>query len=240
MAENILKLKKRAVAAGMAKSDAMKADRKTLTDFIEGGSVSTKPKKKAAVAKKKTATATAKPERKKSGRKPAARGATAKKTAAKKSSTRKQAASENADHGRLGIGSLDWTAESDDWNPKKGGPVEKLFKALKSAKGDIDRAYAKVAADPYAFVGKKKRDGSKRTKAEVETMLRYRLNRTKFEFAKRTGQHESASPKNRAAYGTGVYATVRKVKPPRKNAKKATTTKPKSTKKTGRKKSGRK
>lgn len=236
MAESILKLKKRAVAAGMPKSDAMKADREALNDFIEGAS-ETKPKKKT-VAKKKTGTKT-ETSRKKSTRKPARKtAATASKPKVKKPA--KVKASENGDSGRLNIeSSIDWTAEADDWNPRKGGPVERLFKALKASKGNIDKAYDRISDDPYAFVGKKNRKGEKRTKAQVEAMLRYRLNRTKWEFATRTGQHESADPKNRATYGTGQYATVRKVKPPRKNAAKKTGSKTKtSAKKTAARKRG--
>jgi hypothetical protein len=239
MAESILKLKKRAVVAGMFKSDAMKADRETLNDFIEGVS---KPvaKKKATVAKKKASTKT-ETSRKKSTRKPARKTAAASKTKKAASKPKRAAAkkaSENGDSGRLNIESgIDWTAESDDWNPRVGGPVEKLFKALKKSKGNIDKAYDLISDDPYAFVGKKMRNGTKRTKAQVEAMLRYRLNRTKWEFATRTGQHESADAKNRAVYGTGQYATVRKVKPPRKNAAKKTGSK-KTAKTTAAKKRG--
>lgn len=230
MAENILKLKKRAVDAGMPRAEAMKADRATLDAFLAGGSEKpVKAAKKKAVKKHAPApTPTAK------------KKAPAKKAAEPKKQTRKAPVRENTTNGlgRLNIdkSTIDWTAESDDWNPKKGGPVEKLFRALKSCKGNIDKAYAKVADSPYDFVGKTKRDGTKRTKAEVEAMLRYRLNRTLFEFVKRTGQHASAEASNRAAYGTGTYATVRKVKPARAKA----TSKPKAAPKTPPKKAAKK
>jgi hypothetical protein len=127
--------------------------------------------------------------------------------------------------GRLNIDTIDWTVESDEWNPRKGGPVEKLFKALKKSKGNIDKAYAMISSAPHEFVGKTKRDGTKRSKAEIEATLRYRLNRTKWEYGIRTGQHISADPKNRAQYGTGDYATTRKVKPARKVTAKKTAAK---------------
>lgn len=254
MAENILKLKKRAVAAGMPKADAMKADRAKLDAFLAGEGNGSKKKStatkavKKAVAKKK-ATGTKAPAEKKSAKTGKAKRPSS--APARKAQSRKPAArgENNGAMGRLSIdkSSIDWTAESDDWNPKKGGPVEKLFKALKKSKGNIDKAYEIVKDNPYDFVGKTKRDGTKRTKAEVEAMLRYRLNRTLYEFAKRTGQHESADASNRAAYGTGEYATVRKAgKSKPKSTKKASTkkgstkAKASTTKKTGKKKAGKK
>jgi hypothetical protein len=231
VAENILKLKKRALEAGMPKADAMKADRKQLDEFLaDGGKKATKK----VVAKKKATPA------KKSTKKAPARKATAEKKPSTKKQTRKPAKRENTSDGlgRLNIEELDWTAESDEWQPRKGGPVERLFKALKRSKGNVDKAYDMLASDVYDFVGKTKRDGTKRNKQEAQAMLRYRLNRTKFEFAIRTGQHESASSENRAAYGTGDYATVRKVKPARKASTRKVSSK-KVTSKAGQKKSAR-
>lgn len=218
MPENILKLKKQAVAAGMPKADAMKADRKTLNAFLADDEKPSKPKKGVTKKKatKKGATTTTKKSTKKATK--AERKATPTKPSTKKATRKPAKRSENTgDLGRVGIDKsrLDWSAESDEWNPKKGGPVEKLFKALKKSKGNIDKAYEIVKGDLYEFVGKTKRDGTKRTKDEAQAMLRYRLNRTLYEFAVRTGQHNGAASENRAAYGTGVYATTRKVKPAR-------------------------
>jgi hypothetical protein len=224
MAENILKLKKRAVAEGMPKADAMKADRAALEAFLSAPKDNDGKKEKAskkAVAKKKGA-APAKKSGAKSSKKAApasekkASTKTTKKTSTKKTTktaTRKtasRATAENTSLGRSPIdkSSIDWTIESDEWNPREGGPVAKLFKALKSSKGNIDKAFEKLSDDMYDFVGKTKRDGTKRTKGEAKAMLRYRLNRTLYEYAKRTGQHESAT--DRIEYGTGKYATTRK------------------------------
>jgi len=211
VAENVLKMKKRAVELGMSKADAKKASRKELEAFLRdaengGGSKSAgKSVVKKAVAKKK-GTAAKKSARKQTERKQTARKAsgTSRPKAAKASSNG------NGDLGRAGIAvsELDWNAESDDWNPRAGGPVERLFKALKKARGNVDKAFDALSGDVWDFVGRKKRDGSKRSKPEAENMLRYRLNRTLWEFATRTGQHERAE--NRVEYGHGSYATVRK------------------------------
>jgi hypothetical protein len=236
MAENILKLKKRALAAGMPKSDAMKADRAELEAFLTGDGETEKPRKKA-VAKKKGKSSTKKVSSvKKSSTKKSAGSKKAPATKSVKSTGKAKRPSSNATGGRANIdkSSIDWSAESDEWNPREGGPVSKLFKALKSSKGNIDKAFDKLADDMYEFVGKKKRDGSKRTKAEAEAMLRYRLNRTLYEFAKRTGQHESAT--DHVEYGTGVYATVRK----KRSSAKKSSAKKSSSKKSTSKKSGRK
>lgn len=230
MAENILKLKKKAVDAGMAKADAMKADRAALEAFLAQGEngaakkATAKKVVKKAVVKK--APAAAKAPAKAPAKKVAAK-APAKPKAGTRKVTRKVVTPKiDSDAlGRLNIDTIDWTVESDEWNPRKGGPVEKLFKALKKSKGNIDKAYAMISSAPHEFVGKTKRDGTKRSKAEIEATLRYRLNRTKWEYGIRTGQHISADPKNRAQYGTGDYATTRKVKPARKVTAKKTAAK---------------
>lgn len=249
MAVNVLKLKKRAVELGMSKDDAKKATRPELESFIATASVEDKPEAKKSVKKKLTKKAQAR-KSSKSSENTKSKKSSSKKSTTKKSGTKsapaesrknsgkaKRPASQKSgsnDTGRAAIEGLDWTATSDEWNPKVGGPVERLFKALKKAKGDIDKAFDATVGDLYDFVGKKKRDGSKRTKGEAEAMLRYRLNRTKFEFARRTGQHKSAT--NRAEYGTGDYATTRKKKAPRKQSSESR--KPKNTGKTTKRKAG--
>lgn len=249
MAENVLKLKKQAVALGMSKDAAKKAGRPELEEFIANAEddgdedetptpKATKKKKKAVVkSKKKKDTTKGENKKDKNVTRKKADKTTKAKAAKPKASKPKSDSGENL--GRLNIGTLDWTAESDEWNPRKGGPVERLFKALKSSKGDVDKAFDKLESDMYEFVGKKKRNGDRRTKQEVQAMLRYRLNRTKFEFAKRTGQHESAT--DRAEYGTGQYATTRKKKASKpRSTKKAENTKKQNRKSTTSKKSSKK
>lgn len=248
MAENVLKLKKRAVSLGMSKDEAREAGRKVLEAFIadaENGGGEKKAAKKAvkkAVAKKKVAGKKSSENKKASTKK-----APAEKSGKGSGKAKRPRAKSNDGIGRASIGEIDWKVESDEWNPRKGSPVEGLFRALKKAKGNIDKAFDAIHDDMYEYVGRKKRDGTKRTKAEAEAMLRYRLNRTKYEYATRTGQHEQAT--ERAEYGTGQYATTRaKNKRTRdKNSKSSrkqnrTTSKSKSsgTKKSTKRKSGKK
>lgn len=213
MAENIIKLRKRAVAAGMDAEDARKAERPALEKYLKKNSGSSKP-----VAAKK----------KKKGNK----ASVAKPKAAKKDKATKPKATAkpkksggskgNSSVGRASIGKIDWTATSDDWNPNPGSAVDRLFKALKKAKGDVGKAYDALKGDVWDFVGKTKRNGEKRTKADGLAMLKYRLNRTKFEFATRTGQHAKGT--NRVTYGEGEYAAATK-----KAARKAKSSAKKST-----------
>lgn len=244
MATNILALKKEAVKLGMDKNDAKKANRSVLEDFIKSAGKASKPSKKSAPAKK---AAVSKPAKKATVKKKAATKPTAKKSAAKPSAKKAPAAKKSAPAGkakrpsksengvgRHSIGSIDWTVESEDWNPRAGGPVERLFKALKKAKGNVDKAYEALSGDMYDFVGKTKRNGERRSKGEAQAMLRYRLSRTKFEYARRTGQHESAT--DRVEYGTGDYASTRR-KGAKSAAKKAAPAKKSSSKKKSGKKS---
>lgn len=246
MATNILALKKEAVKLGMDKNEAKKANRSVLEDFIKSaGTPKSKKKslKKSSAAKPKHKTATAK--------KTATKKATTKKSAAPKAAAKKAPAAksakagkakrpspkaENTGVGRLSLdGKIDWAAESEEWNPRAGGPVERLFKALKKARGDVDKAADALASDVWDFVGKIKRNGEKRTKAEANAMLRYRLNRTKWEFATRTGQHNPAT--DRVEYGTGDYASTRRkgaAKKSNKTAAKKPERKPAAAKKRGR------
>lgn len=258
MAENVLKLKKQAVSLGMDRDAAKRANRKQLEDFISnakdgkssGGKKLAKKKHapetpaKKTGAKKKTA---AKPERKKTAEKPSRKAPAAKKSAKKAGEAKRPSNADNNGVGRISLGSIDWNATSDEWNPKPGGPVERLFKALKKRRGDVDKAFDDLKGDVWDFVGKKLRNGEKRSKESAHAMLRYRLNRTKFEFAVRTGQHQSAT--DRVEYGTGTYATTRRKggkkttsgkqdakKPPRKAENKKTPRKPAASKKTTSKK----
>lgn len=231
-AENILKLKKQAVKLGMARDTAMKAERKELEDFIAGTKAPEKkaPAKKAVVAKKKAVV------KKATGRKQVRKTPTATRSAAKKTAAKRAPAkaNSNGDSGRVAIGEIDWTVESDDWNPREGSAVQRLFKALKRAKGNVDKAYDALEADMYDFVGKTMRDGTRRDKASARNMLRYRLNRTKYDYAKATGQHASAT--NRAEYGTGEYATAKTRRRTEKRKTAQSGRKSSATKKSGSKK----
>lgn len=219
MAVSIIKLKKKAISLGMKKSEAQAADRDSLEEFIsENGSGKSAPAKKKAVAKKKSSTTAAK--KTSAAKKPAT--TTAAKSSAKKTTTRKSAKAD--DSGRAAIGKLDYTVESEDWNPKKGSPVELIWRSLKKNRDNTEKVFDDLKGDVYDFVGKTKRDGTKRTKEEALAMLRYRINRTRFEFATRTGQHSVAT--NRVKYGEGAYAQETK-KAKRSAARKSSTKKKK-------------
>ena len=223
MAENVLVLKKKAVAAGMPKAEAMKASRSTLEDFLS----SSNGKKKGTSKKKKgtTRTTTTAVKKKK-------RNTTTTKPAAKKTRTRRAPAKGDGD-GRHMIGSLDFT-NTEDWNPRADSPVAAIFKALKKRKGDVDKTTDDLLPNAKDYVSTSKADGTRRTKAEIRNLLRYRVNRTKWEFARRTGQHEPSQ--ERVEYGTGEYAQNSK-KAKRAAARKSTTKKSTTRKKPGRKKS---
>jgi hypothetical protein len=190
MAESLVKLKKRAKKAGMDAATARSATREQLESFLSNGT-STKKKNKKAV-KKATS--------KKTNSKPA--------SSKKKSSKPKASSNGSGDAGRLAVGKIDYTVEHDDWKPRKGSPVDIIFRALKKRRDNIEKVYDDLKGRYKEFSTPTKPDGTKRTKAEMLANLRYRINRTRFEFAVRTGQHEAAT--NRVKYGTGAYAKENK------------------------------
>jgi hypothetical protein len=218
MAVNVLVLKKRAIAAGMPKPAAMKADRATLEEFL--ANTNDAPKK--ATAKKKTKAAPAK-------KKAAAKKVKAAPAPKAKKASTKKAAPKGSGDGRHMIGSLDFS-DTDGWNPREGSPVALIFRALKKRRGDVDKTTDDLLPNAKDYVSTKKADGTKRTAAEIRNLLRYRVNRTKWEFATRTGQHEASDA--RVEYGTGEYAQQSK-KAKRSAARKPTASKP--TRKAGRK-----
>jgi hypothetical protein len=208
MATDILKLKKQAVAAGMDKDTARSASRATLEAFLA------KPRKKAPV--KKATPPARKPAAKKTpARTPTRKPAAKKPVPAKAPATRKTAkrpATNNGDAGRNMIDTLDYSV-TDGWNPRAGSAVERIFRSLKKYRGNVDKVFDALLPEINDFVGSKMQDGTKRTKVSKEQMLRYRISRTKFDFAIKTGQHEIAE--NRVEYGTGPYASTRKKRPAR-------------------------
>jgi hypothetical protein len=218
VAEALVKLKKRAIKAGMKKSEAKTASRGELEEFLNGGSSkkSTKAKAKKSSSKKSTTKKTAKSENK------------AKKTKTKKASSKKSTkASSNGDAGRLEVGRLKYTGyDKDEWKPREGSPVERIFKALKQHKDDVEAVFKALKPKAKEFAASKTApDGSRRTKEWFEKNLRYRINRTRFEFAVKTGQHEVAT--NRVQYGKGDYAksTKKSSKKAKTNSKAKTSTK---------------
>lgn len=92
-------------------------------------------------------------------------------------------------------------SKTDGWNPRDGSAPDRIVKALRKFKGNREKVFDLLVKDLWDFVGRKKANGTKRTKAEAEDYLHYRIARTDWDFAVRTGQHDIAE--NRVEYGTG-------------------------------------
>lgn len=211
-----------------------------------GSSVAVKAKAKSKVAKKKTTArkATARKQTRKStttsARKPNRNSARKASTPAKSRKSGKAKRSSNsttrtsgyvAKGGRNVLDDVEY-GDFEGWNPRPGSAPDRIVKALKKFRGNRAKVYDFLAPDVWDFVGKTYRNGERRTKGEALEMLAYRISRTAWDFAMRTGQHEIAG--NRVKYGTG--GTGMGVWKPAKAAK---ATRKTSAKTTGRKKAGR-
>lgn len=201
----LAELRKKAKDAGVPKNLIIKA--KTVEELqavMDEHNGESKPRKKSAVAKKKH-TAVAKKKNSKSTSKSKSASSKSSPARSRKSGTAKRttAATTRGTDGPSGRHTLDGVdyAETDGWNPRAGSPPDRIVKLLKKHKGNRGKVFDALVGDVWEFVGKKMRDGSKRSKADAEQMLRYRISRTAFDFAVRTGQHEPSS--NRVEYGTG-------------------------------------
>lgn len=141
-------------------------------------------------------------------RSPAKKSTPAKKNSTKGAPKKSKPASKSAtNEGRFTLGKIDYSV-TDGWNPRVGSPPDKIIKAVKKSKGNRVRAYEILKDSVWTFVAKKRADGTKRTLAEAQNMLKYRISRIMWQYALKTGQH-APSP-NRAEYGTagtgtGVY-----------------------------------
>jgi len=145
---------------------------------------------------------------------PAKRGRPAKATpkpVAKKTAIRTPA-STNGDAGRIELGDVDFSV-TDGWNARPGSAPDRIIGALRRFKGNRAKVFDFLSGDVWEFVGRKLRDGSRRSQASADDMLRYRISRTAWDFAIKTGQHEKST--NRAEYGTGTRKPT-KAKPTRK------------------------
>jgi hypothetical protein len=127
--------------------------------------------------------------------------------------------------GRYVLEDVDF-GETDGWNARPGSAPDRIIKALKKYRGNREKVFDALVDEIGDFVKPKRRDGTKWAKGEREKMLAYRIARTAWDFALKTGQHEKAS--NRVEYGTG--GTGRGVWKPARKAKvtKARTTKAKA------------
>ena len=102
--------------------------------------------------------------------------------------------------GRNTLEGVDFS-QQDGWNAREGSAPDRIIRALRKFKGNRSKVFDFLVDDIWDFVGKKNAKGEKRSKQDAENMLRYRISRTAFDFAVRTGQHEPSE--NRATYGTG-------------------------------------
>jgi hypothetical protein len=193
-------LRKQAKDAGVSKSSILAATtaeelQQVLTDHAAHASGTKAP------AKKQNRSA---PVKKSSGRTsaPAKSGKTG--TAKRRATATKKKSNGNSGYvpkgGRNLLDSIDFQV-TEGWNPRKGSAPDRIIVAVRKSRGNRVKAFEILKSDLWDFVGKVKRNGDKRTKSEAETMLRYRISRTLFDFAVQTGQHEVA--KNRVQYGTG-------------------------------------
>ena len=197
----LAELRKKAKGMGISAAVLRRATTASeLQAVINDHSSSGKPKAKAKAKKGKSTpvrkAARKAPVRKQSGRK-ASTPAKSKGAKAKRSST---SSTREAKGGRNLLGKVNFS-DDDGWNPRKGSAPDLIIRALRKFKGDRTKVFNHLKGDIWDFVAKKKQDGTKRTKAEAEAMLRYRISRTAFDFAIRTGQHEPST--NRVTYGTG-------------------------------------
>lgn len=200
----LTRLRREAIDAGMPRAEARAADRDALLDFLvsdEDGAGTPKAAKKVvkkAVAKKKVAA----PAKKKAANGRRTRAA----VKPVRKQTRKPAARKgNGNVGRAEIGMIDYSVENDAWKPRQGSPVELIWKSLKRHRDDVDKVFSELRTQLDKFTEPKSRTtGVRKSKIEREATLRYRINRTRFEYAVRTGQHESGT--ERVKYGEGDYA----------------------------------
>jgi hypothetical protein len=214
MMATLAQLYKKAKAAGHSASEIRGKSAAEIQELLSngGGSKSTATKKvvvkKAVSAKGKatkkrgrgrpkgsknttTAKATATPAKKRGRGRP--KGSTNSKSTTTKRST------SNSSDGRHLLSKVNYS-KTEGWNPRDGSPPDRIVKALKKFRGDREKVFNFLKGDIWDFMGKTMRDGSKRTKADAESMLRYRIARTDWQFALQTGQHEIAT--DRAEYGT--------------------------------------
>lgn len=157
-----------------------------------------KPRKKSVVKKavaKKSTRAISKSASSKSA--PAAKKSVSGK--AKRPTTAKVQASDGPS-GRHMLNGVNFS-QTDGWNAREGSPPDQIIRALRRFKGNRAKVFDHLSGDVWNFVGKKLRNGDKRSKASAEQMLRYRISRTAWDFARQTGQHEPSE--NRVEYGQG-------------------------------------
>lgn len=167
-------------------------------------------------------------------RRTASKSAPAKSTVSRGTGKAKRQTTASSNGGRNMLTKVNYNKDA-GWNPREGSAPDRIIKALKRFRGDRAKTFNFLKKDVWDFVGRRMRDGSKRKlRGEAygaEEMLRYRIARTDWDFAVRTGQHDPSE--DRAEYGTGgtgegIYkpakkATTRKAPVKSAPAKRSTT-----------------
>lgn len=232
-------LRKTAKEAGVPKKAILAAAtaeelQSVIDDYADHDNGNSAPRKKSA-AKKKVAA------KKSSGRKSAPAKSKKSGTAKRRATATKRSNGYVPKGGRNTLDRVNFS-QTDGWNPREGSAPALIIAALKKSRGDRDKAFDLLVKNIGDFVSKKKRNGEKRSKDEMHDMLRYRISRTLWEFATRTGQHEASD--NRVEYGTGdtgqgiFKRAKRTTAKTRTKTKTRTTAKRKSTKTKTRAKAG--
>lgn len=228
-------LRKVAKDLGIAPSEVRSAStaselRETITEF-QGGNGS----RKKSTAKKVVKKAVGKTTGAKRGRPKGSKNSTSKTTPAKSRNSgkaKRSSAAAEGNGGRFLLGKINYN-DDDGWNPRDGSAPDRIVKSLRKFKGDRTKVFTALKGDVWDFCSKRLKDGTKRklddgSRYSAYNMLRYRIARTDWDFAIKTGQHESSE--DRVEYGTGgfgegIYGNGKKKKST-KSAKNSTSTKP--------------
>jgi hypothetical protein len=228
-------LKARAAKLKIPNSKIRGADEDELLEMISDAESNGKPKravKKSAVkVMKKTAK---KSSVKKSASKKSAPAKSRGASKAKRQTTKKAKATSNGyvpKGGRNVLDEIDWS-DDEGWNARKGSAPDRILRSLRKFRGNRTKVFDALLPDIGDFVKPKRANGVKFTKAERENMLKYRIARTAWDFAIKTGQHEKA--KNRVEYGTGGTGDGSFKKAKKGTAKKAAQKASKPSRKRGR------
>jgi hypothetical protein len=235
----IAALRTEAKKAGVAPSAIRAAENvKELEALIKrhGGGTKTSTNGRTAVKKsttvRKSKSVTKATPTKRTGRKPApAKGrnsSPAKRQAAatpRKAATKAKASGYEPKGGRNVLDGVNYSL-TDGWNARPDSAPDTIIKVLKKFRGDREKAFDFLVQDIGDFVKPRKRDKTKWAKGEREQMLRYRIARTAWDFALKTGQHEKAE--NRVQYGTGgtgrgIWKPAKKAAPAKARTTKAAT-----------------
>jgi hypothetical protein len=151
------------------------------------------------------------------------------------------ARSDNGDPGANKIGKLRYTGYNKaDWNPRPDSGTGVLFALLKEFNDDVEAVAEEVLDDPELFdliAPKRTRLGDTRTKDKRIETVYFRINRLRFDFGMKTGQHEKATNRSNSNGNGGSKPQKRRGRPPAQKAEdkpkrgrpKGSTNKPRAT-----------